>query len=184
MARFALAILLLGVAACAILWEPEPAPVPLAAVISTRPRPRITLVPAISIVNGWPGRALKASARTRKVLFDPGNQLVAQAVGQRVTGNQQALAPAVRPALGHGRTGALAAKFHAPREGKSMEVEMWLEVIIGAPREGFAPSALVPEPAPGDVLISMRSSKRTGRWRRTRRAGVTADRREAGLLGG
>ncbi len=28
-----------------------------------------------------------------------------------------------------------------------------------------------PEPAPGDVLISMRSSKRTGRWRRTRRAG-------------
>ncbi len=36
MARFALAILLLGVAACAILWEPEPAPVPLAAVSAKR----------------------------------------------------------------------------------------------------------------------------------------------------
>ena len=104
-------------------------PVPLAAVISTRPRPRITLVPAISIVNGWPGRALKASARTHKARFDPGNQVVAQAVGQRVTGNQQALAPAVRTALGHGGTCALTEKFYARTGDESIATERCIQVI-------------------------------------------------------
>ena len=57
------------------------------------------------------------------------NHLVALAVGQRATGIQQALAPAVRTALGHGKTCTMTAKFHAWTEDDFIATERCIQVI-------------------------------------------------------
>ena len=64
-----------------------------------------------------------------KSLFDPGNQMIAQAVCQRVTGNQQAPATAVRKMLGHCQTCALTAKFHALNGDESIGTERCIQAI-------------------------------------------------------